>query len=120
VPWEEGGERGYLETERLDAVWADLHLTLEGLDEFVAELAEAGVDRAFALQLLREVLDALIAREREILVLRFGLTDDCPHTLDDVGQHLGVTRERIRQIEAKTLKKLSSCRQCHALRESLE
>jgi RNA polymerase primary sigma factor len=88
-------------------------------DEQAVEPPEA-VDRALTSQLLREVLSALTAREREILLLRFGLDNDHPHTLDEVGQHFGVTRERIRQIEAKTLKKLSSYRQCHALRETLD
>lgn len=53
-----------------------------------------------------EWLDSLSENEREILVLRFGLDDREPQTLDTIGQKFGVTRERIRQIEAKSLAKL--------------
>lgn len=53
------------------------------------------------------VLDSLLPREKEILSLRFGLGDDAqPHTLDEVGRMVGVTRERVRQLEARALKKL--------------
>jgi RNA polymerase primary sigma factor len=52
------------------------------------------------------VLQTLSARERRVLELRFGLTDGRPRTLEEVGWEFGVTRERIRQIEAKTLSKL--------------
>jgi RNA polymerase sigma factor (sigma-70 family) len=55
---------------------------------------------------LRELLAHLDEREREILSLRFGLADDRPQTLDEVGQRFNLTRERIRQIEAKALTKL--------------
>ena len=55
---------------------------------------------------LAEVLATLNERERDVLDMRFGLTDGCPKTLEDVGKAFGVTRERIRQIEAKALKKL--------------
>ncbi|MGC9046773.1 MAG: sigma-70 family RNA polymerase sigma factor [Minisyncoccia bacterium] len=55
---------------------------------------------------LREIMDDLSERERKILVLRFGLDDNIPHTLEEVGKVFGVTRERIRQIEAKALEKI--------------
>lgn len=55
---------------------------------------------------LAEVLGTLNERERDVLDKRFGLTDGCPKTLEDVGKAFNVTRERIRQIEAKALKKL--------------
>jgi RNA polymerase primary sigma factor len=55
---------------------------------------------------LRDLLDYLNPREREILSLRFGLAGDQPLTLDEVGRRFNVTRERIRQIEAKALTKL--------------
>ena len=45
-------------------------------------------------------------RERGVLYLRFGMDDGTPRTLEEVGKHFGVTRERIRQIESKALKKL--------------
>ncbi len=55
---------------------------------------------------IREWLDSLAENEREILILRFGLEDREPQTLDIIGKKFGVTRERIRQIEAKSLDKL--------------
>ena len=57
---------------------------------------------------LEEVLDTLTPREKKVLRLRFGLDDGRARTLEEVGQSFGVTRERIRQIEAKALKKLRS------------
>jgi RNA polymerase primary sigma factor len=53
-------------------------------------------------------LDTLTPREREILRLRFGLENIRPHTLEDVGKIFNVTRERIRQIEAKAIKRLKT------------
>ncbi|MDO8557416.1 MAG: sigma-70 family RNA polymerase sigma factor [Candidatus Jorgensenbacteria bacterium] len=55
---------------------------------------------------IREVLIDLTERERKILAMRFGLDDSIPHTLEEVGKVFGVTRERIRQIEAKALEKI--------------
>jgi RNA polymerase primary sigma factor len=55
---------------------------------------------------LASLLDQLDEREREIISLRFGLVDDRPLTLDEVGRRFNLTRERIRQIEAKALTKL--------------
>lgn len=65
---------------------------------------------AAAVSLLREHLDAILCtlgdREKRVVQLRYGLTDGEPHTLEEVGHVFGVTRERVRQIEAKTLSKL--------------
>ena len=55
---------------------------------------------------IKEILDDLTERERKILSMRFGLEDNIPHTLEEVGKVFGVTRERIRQIEAKALQKI--------------
>ena len=55
---------------------------------------------------IKEVLDTLTPREREVLEQRFGLVDGYSRTLEEVGQQFQVTRERIRQIEAKALRKL--------------
>ena len=56
--------------------------------------------------LLREVFGTLPSRERAILAMRFGLEDDNPKTLEEIGAHFGVTRERIRQIQNEALGKL--------------
>ena len=55
---------------------------------------------------LEDILGTLSDREQRIIQLRFGLTDGHPRTLEEVGREFGVTRERIRQIESKTLNKL--------------
>jgi RNA polymerase primary sigma factor len=66
------------------------------------------------------VLSLLTHRERSVLELRFGLEDGRPRTLEEVGQTFGVTRERIRQIEAKTLAKLVTYREVQPLLEFLD
>jgi len=63
-------------------------------------------DRQLLKEQVRGVLSVLSDREREVLELRFGLKDGQDHTLEEVGKYFGVTRERIRQIEAKALRKL--------------
>jgi RNA polymerase primary sigma factor len=65
------------------------------------------------------VLDQLTERERRILVLRFGVEDGHERTLEEVGREFGVTRERIRQIEVKALKKLRHPRLGKKLRDYL-
>ena len=69
---------------------------------------------------LMEVLDTLTDREREVLTLRFGLEDGRQRTLEEVGQQFKVTRERIRQIEAKALRKLRHPSRSKKLRDYLE
>lgn len=59
-------------------------------------------------QLVREVMVTLTERESEILTLRFGLTDGTQRTLEDIGEHFGLTRERIRQVQDQALRKLRS------------
>ena len=66
------------------------------------------------------VLGMLTHRERTIIELRFGLSGEHPRTLEEVGQRFGVTRERIRQIEAKTLAKLKSYRESQSLKGFLD
>lgn len=78
-------------------------------------------DQMAAHSLLREkitaIMEKLAPREREILSMRFGLTDGVTHTLEEVGQKFGVTRERIRQIEAKALEKIRADEESSALKE---
>ncbi len=69
---------------------------------------------------LGKVLDGLSERERKVIELRFGLTDGHPRTLEEVGREFGVTRERIRQIESKTLCKLRHPSRSSKLRDYLE
>jgi RNA polymerase primary sigma factor len=68
---------------------------------------------------LERVLDKLTIREQRIIQLRFGLTDGHPRTLEEVGREFGVTRERIRQIESKTLAKLRHPSRAQMLKEYL-
>ncbi len=80
------------------------------LGDFIPDLASVAPADAASHQLLKEqvkgVLDSLTPRERRVLQLRFGLEDDRSRTLEEVGRDFNVTRERIRQIEAKALRKL--------------
>jgi RNA polymerase primary sigma factor len=69
---------------------------------------------------LDDVLDSLSEREKEVLSMRFGLEDGRARTLEEVGKHFGVTRERIRQIEAKALRKLRHPSRARLLRDYLE
>ncbi len=94
------------------------------LGDFIEDQeAQAPADAA-AFELLREqiegVLDTLSAREEKVLRLRFGLDDGRSRTLEEVGQFFGVTRERIRQIEAKALRKLRHPMRSKRLRDYLE
>jgi RNA polymerase primary sigma factor len=68
---------------------------------------------------VRDLLSGLSDREREVLEMRFGLKDGQDHTLEEVGRHFGVTRERIRQIEAKALRKLRHPTRSRQLRDYL-
>ena len=68
---------------------------------------------------LEEVLKTLTPREEEVLRMRFGLIDGKPHTLEEVGKEFDVTRERIRQIESKALRKLRHPSRSKKLRDFL-
>jgi RNA polymerase primary sigma factor len=80
------------------------------LGDFIEDESLPGPVDATSRQLLKEqmsdILDSLSDRERKVLEMRFGLKDGQGRTLEEVGQEFGVTRERIRQIEAKALRKL--------------
>ncbi len=93
------------------------------LGDFIEDDKVLGPVDAAARQLLKEqvrgALSVLSDREREVLEMRFGLKDGQEHTLEEVGKHFGVTRERIRQIEAKALRKLRHPTRSRPLRDYL-
>jgi RNA polymerase primary sigma factor len=94
------------------------------LGDFIEDTdAVVPVDAASFL-LLQEQLDSVLHtlsdREKKVIQLRFGLTDGHPRTLEEVGREFGVTRERIRQIESKTLSKLRHPSRSQKLRDYLE
>ncbi|MBI5733808.1 MAG: sigma-70 family RNA polymerase sigma factor [Candidatus Kerfeldbacteria bacterium] len=80
------------------------------LGDFIEDIKTVSPDRVAAMQLLRDhvksIVQELTPREQKILEMRFGLHDGVSHTLEEVGQEFGVTRERIRQIEAKALERI--------------
>ena len=75
-----------------------------------------GQDRS---KVIREILNKLTDRERTVLIDRYGLDDDVEKTLEQVGQKLGITRERVRQIEAKAFRKLRHPSRSKKLKEFL-
>ena len=94
------------------------------LGDFIPDDTAVSPANAASQQLLREqvedVLATLTSRERRVLELRFGLEDGRSRTLEEVGKEFGVTRERIRQIEAKALRKLRHPSRSRKLRDYLE
>jgi RNA polymerase primary sigma factor len=92
--------------------------------QFIAdEHAESPYERAVEIltkEALREALENLSYRERRILELRYGLGGELPRTLDEVGRTFNVTRERIRQLEHQSLKKLQSLAETQKLRDDVE
>jgi RNA polymerase primary sigma factor len=76
------------------------------IEDVDAPEASELVDRQLMAEQLRSALDALTPREATIMAMRFGLYDGNPHTLDEIGRALGLTRERIRQLEKQSLSKL--------------
>ena len=86
--------------------------------DFVAgdgPLPEEEVEVSLRSQALKEALESLGDRERQVVVLRYGLADAEPKTLEEIGRRLGLTRERVRQIELDSLKRLSTLREMEAL-----
>ena len=88
-------------------------------DDEVPAPSEAAAS-AILKEQIAEVLDTLTDREQKVLRLRFGLDDGRSRTLEEVGKEFNVTRERIRQIEAKALRKLRHPSRSRKLREFLE
>jgi RNA polymerase primary sigma factor len=88
--------------------------------DFVAgegPLPDEEVEVSLRCQALAEALGALAERERRVLMLRYGLVDEEPKTLEEIGRRLGLTRERVRQIETEALKRLARLREMEAVAE---
>ena len=89
--------------------------------DFVAgddPLPEERVEVSLRSQALAVALQALPERERHVLVLRYGLVDEEPKTLEEIGKRLGLTRERVRQIELESLRRLASLREMQVVQSS--
>jgi RNA polymerase primary sigma factor len=89
--------------------------------DFVAgdePLPEERVEGALRSQALAVALQALGERERQVLVLRYGLVDEEPKTLEEIGKRLGLTRERVRQIELESLRRLANLREMQLVASS--
>jgi RNA polymerase primary sigma factor len=93
------------------------------LGDLIEDAESDDPEEEVAFHLLGAYLDGMLGtlgdRERRVVRLRYGLEDGRPHTLEDVGRHFGVTRERVRQIEAKSLSKLRHSEYAPGLREYL-
>lgn len=91
------------------------------LEDFIEDQKTISPDRVAALQILgdyvREIISDLTPREQKVLEMRFGLKDGVSHTLEEVGREFDVTRERIRQIEAKALEKIEKFRGIEKLKD---
>ena len=96
----------------------DSHLG-DFIEDLDAEIPQDAATFIIFQDQLRKLLNTLTYRERKILQLRFGLLDGNPKTLEEVGREFGVTRERIRQIEFKTLNKLKNSVRSKFLRDYL-
>ena len=94
------------------------------LGDFIEDHKAPAPADAASRQMLKEqmddVLSSLSDREKDVLIMRFGLEDGRQRTLEEVGKHFGVTRERIRQIEAKALRKLRHPSRAKKLKDYLE
>lgn len=94
------------------------------LEQFVSDQNQLSlydkVSRELLKDVLNKVLDTLSPRERKVLAMRFGLEDGKPKTLEEVGKEFKVTRERIRQIEAKAIRKLKHPTRARKLKDFLE
>ena len=107
-----------MEPEKVEYVMK-IKQDIHSLDAGVASPEDAAAGQLLKEQ-VQEILDVLTEREQKILKMRFGLEDGKSHTLEEVGQEFSVTRERIRQIEAKALTKLRKHKDAKKLYEYLQ
>ncbi|HCI78279.1 MAG TPA: RNA polymerase subunit sigma [Ktedonobacter sp.] len=114
-------------------VWAEKVFSLDAplseeeentLGDIIEDTRERGpselTDQRLLRDEIRKVLNQLTLRERQVIELRFGLVDDHDHTLEEVGRKLRVTRERVRQIEERAIRKLRHPQASRILREYLD
>jgi len=97
--------------EQLKPLYPNLRLIIAG----DGPLPDEEVEVSLRCQALAEALAALGDRERQVLILRYGLDDAEPKTLEDIGRRLGLTRERVRQIETEALKRLARLREMESV-----
>jgi RNA polymerase primary sigma factor len=129
------GERLGISADRVSEllVWADKVFSLDAplsdeeensLGDIIEDPQATGPSEQTERQVLREevrkVLSNLTLRERQVIELRFGLVDDHDHTLEEVGKKLKVTRERVRQIEERAIRKLRHPQSSRVLRDYLD
>ncbi|GCF07688.1 sigma-70 family RNA polymerase sigma factor [Dictyobacter arantiisoli] len=129
------GERLGMTPERVSEllIWAEKVFSLDAplseeeentLGDIIEDIHDRGPSEITDQQLLREeirkVLGQLTVRERQVIELRFGLLDDHDHTLEEVGKKLKVTRERVRQIEERAIRKLRHPQASRILKDYLD
>lgn len=128
------GQRLDMTSERVSEllIWAEKVFSLDAplseeeentLGDIIEDVRDRGPMEATDQQLLREeirrALNLLTMRERQVIELRFGLVDDHDHTLEEVGKKLKVTRERVRQIEERAIRKLRHPQASRVLKDYL-
>jgi RNA polymerase primary sigma factor len=129
------GERLGIPPERVSEllIWAEKVFSLDAplseeeentLGDIIEDMRERGpvevADQHLLREEIRKVLGQLTQRERQVIELRFGLLDDHDHTLEEVGKKLKVTRERVRQIEERAIRKLRHPQASRILKDYLE
>jgi RNA polymerase primary sigma factor len=129
------GERLGMSSERVSEllIWAEKVFSLDAplseeeentLGDIIEDIRERGpvevTDQRLLREEIRKVLGQLTLRERQVIELRFGLLDDHDHTLEEVGKKLKVTRERVRQIEERAIRKLRHPQASRILKDYLD